>query len=219
MAKGSGLPPNVYREDDSNGGRPAPNRRRLCVRTRPNYCSPPAIPMRKPHRPGGPCRLEKESLPIRKKHLRSVFDSATLTTNARMEIQGPGSDSRRYRADSTVTRRESQGEPAPTFGSAVRGLAVETGQRRLARHGLPRLVAHAAPGRRDRVTAHPLSNAESVRQPRSSSADAHRYDARHRAAQRTSACRVAAGAAHRRRTAVQQSDGAQSLPGLRAAGG
>src|SRR5579864_2247119 len=139
MAKGSGSPPNVCRRDDSNGGRQARSRHEPCAPTRRNCCSPPAIRMRKPHRPGGPCRLEKEFPRIRKKHLRSVFDSATLTTNARMEISGSGSDRRGYRADSPVNRGESHGEPAPTFVDALRGLAVETDQRRLARHGLPRL--------------------------------------------------------------------------------
>src|SRR5512132_3868268 len=123
-ARDSGWRPSAYPRGVSNGGPRARNRRGRCARTRRNCCSPPVIPTRKPHRPGGPCRLEKESLTAlrtRKKHLRSVFDSATLTANAGVEISGSGRDSRGYRPDSAVNRGESHGEPAQTFGDALRG--------------------------------------------------------------------------------------------------
>ena len=112
---------------------------------------------------------------------------------------------------SPVDRRESGRQPAQTLGEALRGMAVETGQRRFARYGLPRLVAHAAPGRRDRITAHPLQDAQPLRPARRSRADADRHDADRRRPQGTPAHRVAAGAANGRRAAVQQSDGAASL--------
>ena len=54
---------------------------------------------------------------------------------------------------------------------------METGQRCFARYGLPRLVAHAAPGRRDRITAHPLQNSQPLRRAGNSRTDAHRHDA------------------------------------------
>src|SRR5207302_8110823 len=94
---------------------------------------------------------------IYKKHLRSVFDSATLTADGfGVEISRAGSNSRRTHFHSPVDRRESGRQPAQTLREALRGMAVETGQRRCARYGLPRLIAHAAPSRRDRITTHPL---------------------------------------------------------------
>src|ERR1035441_1950523 len=96
--------------------------------------------------------------------LRSAFDSGTLTAvSFRVAISRAGGYNRRYRFDSPIDRRESGCKPAQTFRETVRGMAVETGQRRFARYGLPRLIAHAAPGRRDPVTAHPLQNSQPLR--------------------------------------------------------
>src|ERR1700704_4728885 len=95
-------------------------------------------------------------------------------------------------------------------------MAVETGQRRFARYGLPRLVAYAAPGRRDRITAHPLPNSQPFRPAYHSRTDADRHHADHRRSPTTPAHRVATGAANGRRTPVQQSDGAASLLEVRA---
>src|ERR1700693_6091247 len=95
-------------------------------------------------------------------------------------------------------------------------MAVETGQRRFVRYGWPRLVAHAAPGRRDRITAHPLPDSQPFRPADNSRTDTDRHDADYRRSQRTPASRVATGAANGRRTSVQQSDGAASLLAVRA---
>src|SRR6266851_5877449 len=96
--------------------------------------------------------LKREFPKNPKKHLRSVFDSATLTADGfGVEISRAGGYSRRCHSDSPVDRRESKRQPAQTLREALRGMAVETGQRRFAGYGLPRLVAHAAPGRRDRI--------------------------------------------------------------------
>ena len=128
---------------------------RRCERIRRSCCSRPAIRTRKLHRRGVPC------IPKRiadKKHLRSVFDSGTLTADGfGVEISRAGGYSRRCHFHSPVDRRESGRQPAQTVGEALRGLAVETGQRRFARYGLPRPVAHAAPGRRDRIAARSAS--------------------------------------------------------------
>ena len=122
-----------------------------------------------------PVRPEENSTT---KHLRSVFSSGTLTADGfRVEISRAGSYSRRCHFDSPVDRRESGRQPAQTFREALRGLAVETGQRRFARYGLPRLAAHAAPGRRDRITAHPLPNSQPFRPAGNSRTDADRHDA------------------------------------------
>ena len=119
-----------------------------------------------------------KKIPKIKKHLRSVFDSGTLTADGfGVEISRAGGYSRRCRSDSPVDRRESGRQPAQTFREALRGMAVETGQRRFARYGLPRLVAHAAPGRRDRITAHPLQNSQPFRPAGNSRTDADRHDA------------------------------------------
>src|SRR6266581_3010325 len=113
-----------------------------------------------------------------KKHLRSVFDSATLTADGfGVEISRAGGYSQRCQFDSPVDRRESGRKPAQTFREVARGLAVETGQWRFARYGLPRLVAHAAPGRRDRITAYPLPNSQPLRPAGRSRTDADRHDA------------------------------------------
>src|SRR5258705_9403989 len=86
-----------------------------------------------------------------KKHLRSVFDSATLTADGfGAEISRAGGYSRRCHFDSPVDRRKSGRQPAQTLREAVRGLAVETDQWRFPRYGLSRLVAHAVTGRRVR---------------------------------------------------------------------
>src|SRR5436305_14552737 len=95
-------------------------------------------------------------------------------------------------------------------------MAVETGQRRFARYGLPRLVAHAAPGRRDRITAHPLPDSQPFCPAYHSRTDTDRHDADYRRSPTTPASRVATGAANGRRTSVQQSDGAASLLAVRA---
>src|SRR5580704_18641865 len=108
--------------------------------------------------------LKREFSKTPKKHLRSVFDSDTLTADGfRVEISRAGSNSRRTHFHSPVDRRESGCQPAQTLREALRGMAVETGQRRFARYGVPRLVAHAPPGRRVRITAHPLQNSQSLR--------------------------------------------------------
>src|SRR6266851_4071295 len=121
-----------------------------------------------------------------KKHLRSVFDSATLTADGfGVEISRAGGYNRRCHFDSPVDRRESGRKPAQTFPEAVRGMAVETGQWRFARYGLPRLVAHAAPGRRDPITAHPLPNSQPLRRASNSRTEAHRHDAGRRHPQAT----------------------------------
>src|SRR5271155_4910570 len=89
-----------------------------------------------------------EFLENREKHLRSIFDSATLMADGfGVEISRADSYSRRCHFDSPVDCRESGSKPAQTFGEALRSMAVETGQRRVTRYGLPRLVAHATPGR------------------------------------------------------------------------
>src|SRR5713226_9761527 len=164
--------------------------------------------------------LKREFSKNPKKHLRSVFDSATLTADgSRVEISRAGGYSRRCHFDSPVDRRESGRKPAQTFRETVRGMAVETGQRRFARYGLPRLVAYAAPGRRDRITAHPLPNSQPLRPAGNSRTDADRHDADRRRPQGTPAGRVATGAAHGRRVAVQQPDGAVSLFKIRTTGG
>src|SRR5258708_7463345 len=164
--------------------------------------------------------LKKGGCRESKKHLRSVFDSATLTADGfGVEISRAGGYSRRCHFNSPVDRRESGHKPAQTFREAVRGMAVETGQRRFARYGVPRLVAHAAPGWRDRITAHPLPNSQSLRPAGNSRTDADRHDADRRRPQGTPAGRVATGAAHGRRAAVQQPDGAASLFKIRTTGG
>ena len=89
-----------------------------------------------------------EFLEIAEKHLRSIFDSATLTADGfGVEISRAGSYSRRCHFDSLVDCRESGSKPAQTLREALRSMAVETGQRRVTPYGLPRLVAHATPGR------------------------------------------------------------------------
>src|SRR5258708_40114856 len=85
-----------------------------------------------------------------KKHLRSVFDSGTLTADGfGVEISRAGGYGRRCHSDSPVDRRESGSQPTQTLRGTLPGMAVETGQRRFARYGLPRLVANATPCRRD----------------------------------------------------------------------
>src|SRR5258706_3898061 len=154
-----------------------------------------------------------------KKHLRSVFDSATLTADGfGVEISRAGGYSQRCQFDSPVDRRESGRKPAQTLRETVRGVAVETSQRRFARYGLPRLVAHAAPGRRDPITAHPLPNSQPLCPAGNSRTDADRHDADRRRPPGTPAGRVATGAAHGRRAAVQQPDGAASLFKIRTTG-
>src|SRR3979409_178173 len=68
---------------------------------------------------------------------------------------------RKLIAENQSARRRAPGrQPAQTLREALRGMAVETGQRRFARYGVPRLVAHAASGRRDRITAHRVPGVE-----------------------------------------------------------
>src|SRR6266545_2667340 len=99
--------------------------------------------------------LKKRIFENSKKHLRSVFDSGTLTADGfGVEISRAGGYSRRCHFDSPVDRRESGRKPAQAFREALRSMAVETGQWRFARYGLPRPIAHPAPGRRDRIAAH-----------------------------------------------------------------
>ena len=183
-ARGSGWPPSAYPRDVSNGGRQA----RKPAQTLRAHQAQLLLAAGNPDAEAPPAWRPVERLKTcRKKHLRSIFDSATLTADAfGVEISRAGSYSRRCHFDSPVDRRESGRQPAQTFGEAVRSMAVETGQRRVARHGLPRLVAHATPGRRDRITAHPLPNAQPFRPACHSRADADRHDADHRRTQANS---------------------------------
>src|SRR6185436_7239439 len=140
------------------------------------------------------------------------FDSGTLTADGfGVEISRAGSYSRRCHFDSPVDCRESGSKPAQTLRETLRAVAVETGQRCIARDGLPRLVAHAASGRRNPITTRPLQNHQPVRGAGHSHADAHRHGADRGCPEGTPADRAATGAAHGRRAAVQQPDGAASL--------
>src|ERR1700744_304639 len=95
---------------------------------------------------------------------------------------------------------------------------METGQRYIARDGLSRLVADAAPGWRNRVAASSLQDSQPIRGPGDPHPDAHRRNADCGDPEGTAAHRVASGSAYRRRTAVQQLDGAVSLFTIRTTG-
>src|SRR5438128_1858427 len=127
MARGFGWRQSAYPRVVFNGGPQARSRRKRCEYIRRNSSSRPAILTRKRHRHGVPWIPEKRFSRI-KKHLRSVFDSGTLTADGfGMEISRAGGYSRRCYSDSPVNRRESQCQPAQTLREALRGLAVETG--------------------------------------------------------------------------------------------
>src|SRR5208337_4814047 len=96
---------------------------------------------------------------------------------------------------------------------------MEAGQRRTARHGVPRPVAHAAPGGRDHAAASSSDLVESAGPTSATRTDADRYDADPRVAPSAATHRDSAGAAHARGSAVQQPHRTAPLPGLRAAGG
>src|SRR5258708_3850904 len=96
---------------------------------------------------------------------------------------------------------------------------METGQRRTARRGLPRFAVAVGAGRRDRVAAGAPPHPRPMPEPAlAAGAVADRYDAAGHAARCAGRDRDSACAAHWRRAAVQQPDGAVSLSRLRAAG-
>src|SRR5579859_5391732 len=95
---------------------------------------------------------------------------------------------------------------------------METGQRCITRDGLSRLVADAAPGWRNRVTASSFQDSQPICGAGDSHPDAHRRNADCVDLEGTAAYRVAAGSAYRRRIAVQQLDGAVSLFKVRTTG-
>src|ERR1043166_1594614 len=78
-----------------------------------------------------------------RKHLRSVFDSATLSADVYgVEISRTSGNSRRHRFDSPLDHGKPRSQPTQAFRETLRNLAMETGQRRVAHDGLPWLIAH-----------------------------------------------------------------------------
>src|ERR1035438_8723541 len=101
-----------------------------------------------------------------------------------MEISRAHSYPRGDRVHWQVNRATSRREPSCPLGEIVRGMAMEAGQWRSTRHGLPRLVTDAAPRRSDRATASPLYPAQSTGPARTATTDADRYVAAYRRAWR-----------------------------------
>src|SRR5450631_2636338 len=99
--------------------------------------------------------------------------------------------------------------------AVMRSPGMETGQRRLARHGLPRLAADAGAGRRDRTAAGAPPDPRAVpdRAPAAGS-DVNRYLPAGDAVERSRTDSDPTCAAYGRGTAVQQPNGASSLSGL-----
>src|SRR5579863_356403 len=69
---------------------------------------------------------------------------------------------RRDRFHPPVDRGSAGAEPLETLARAVPSLAVEAGQRGVARHGVPRATAAAAPRRRDRTATGETRGTESI---------------------------------------------------------
>ena len=83
---------------------------------------------------------------------------------------------RRHPLYTRADRRASRREPAHAIDEAMRSLAVETTQRRAARHGVPRPAADAGPSWPDRVAAGELRAANPLANSAPAGAGADRHD-------------------------------------------
>src|SRR5215469_4271298 len=107
-----------------------------------------------------------------------------------IQIPGPGDHRGRHPLYKGPDRDAPGREPPHTVQEAMRGLAMETTQRRLMRYGVPRIVANAAPCRPNRVVG-----------------GEDRPDTAGKPSRADSAPGICSGAAHSRGAAVQQPNG------------
>ena len=116
--------------------------------------------------------IEKQFFPLafQKKRFILLLDGGT-------QVSGPGDQQRRHPLYKGADRRESRREPPHAVQETVRSLAMETGQRRFARHGVPRPVADAGPRRPDRVAASEVRAAQPAGAASATGAGADRHDA------------------------------------------
>lgn len=82
---------------------------------------------------------------ILKLPLRSSSEYAALRHANGVEVSWPGHYSRRHQLHPAVHEHQQRNQPAEAIGETVRGVAVEAGQRRAVRHGVPESSLDAGP--------------------------------------------------------------------------
>src|SRR5215469_986397 len=124
-----------------------------------------------------------------------------------IQIPGPGDHRGRHPLYKGPDRDAPGREPPHTVQEAMRGLAMETTQRRLMRYGVPRIVANAAPCRPNRVVGGEVPATQPAGATRTAGAGADRPDTAGKPSRADSAPGICSGAAHSRGAAVQQPNG------------